>query len=347
MEREYDELRRQQERLKQELKSKRDAVRDTSFEAVVKRQNLVPLSNTAYKPRTRRILRGHLGKVYAVQWAQDSNHLVTASQDGKLIVWSAATGSKLHAIPLRSSWVMTCAYSPSGSLVASGGLDNMCSVFNLRSNEIPIQCKRELSGHTGYLSCCRFVTDDRILTSSGDMTCGLWDVETGQFIGDFAGHTGDVMSLSVGPTQQTFLSGGCDATVKLWDIRSNSCMQTFHGHDSDVNAVSFFPNGYAFGTGSDDASCRLFDIRSDQEMIKLASPQISCGITSVAFSKSGRLLFAGYDDYNCHAWDTLRGEHVYTLAGHANKVSCLGVSPDGSALCTGSWDTSLKIWLIN
>ncbi|ETN85883.1 hypothetical protein NECAME_06197, partial [Necator americanus] len=29
----------------------------------------------------------------------------------------------VHAIPLRSSWVMTCAYAPSGSFVACGGND--------------------------------------------------------------------------------------------------------------------------------------------------------------------------------------------------------------------------------
>ena len=34
--------------------------------------------------------------------------LVSASQDGKLIVWNAATENKINAIPLRSSWVMTC-----------------------------------------------------------------------------------------------------------------------------------------------------------------------------------------------------------------------------------------------
>ena len=53
-------------------------------------------------------------QVYAMDWASDSRHLVSASQDGKLIVWDAYTANKVHAIPLRSSWVMTCAYAPSG-----------------------------------------------------------------------------------------------------------------------------------------------------------------------------------------------------------------------------------------
>jgi guanine nucleotide-binding protein G(I)/G(S)/G(T) subunit beta-1 len=61
---------------------------------------------------------------------------------------------------------------------------------------------------------------------------------------------------------------------------------------------------------------------------------------------SGRILFAGYDDYNCLGWDVLGAtdKHHYQLQGHENRVSCLGVSPSGDALCTGSWDTLLKIW---
>lgn len=54
---------------------------------------------------------------------------------------------------------------------------------------------------------------------------------------------------------------------------------------------------------------------------------------------SGRLLFAGYDDFECRVWDVTRGEKVGSLVGHDNRVSCLGVSNDGISLCTGSWDS--------
>lgn len=56
---------------------------------------------------------------------------------------------QVHAIPLRSSWVMTCAYAPSGNFVACGGLDNMCSIYNLKSREGNVKVSRELSAHTG------------------------------------------------------------------------------------------------------------------------------------------------------------------------------------------------------
>ncbi|GBM29305.1 Guanine nucleotide-binding protein G(I)/G(S)/G(T) subunit beta-1 [Araneus ventricosus] len=108
--------------------------------------------------------------------------------------------------------------------------------------------------------------------------------------------------------------------------------------------LRFFPNGYAFATGSDDATCRLFDIRADQELAMYSHDNIICGITSVAFSKSGRLLLAGYDDFNCNVWDSMKAERAGVLAGHDNRVSCLGVTEDGMAVATGSWDSFLKIW---
>lgn len=74
--------------------------------------------------------------------------------------------------------------------------------------------------------------------------------------------------------------------------------------------MQFFPNGYAFATGSDDATCRLFDMRADQELAMYSHDNIICGITSVAFSKSGRLLLAGYDDFNCNVWDSMKAERA-------------------------------------
>lgn len=313
----------------------------------------VPKATIAMKQR--RILKGHFGKIYALHWsAADSRHLVSASQDGKLIIWNGFTTNKVHAIPLRSSWVMTCAYSPTGQFVACGGLDNLCSVYKMPSGNKGAESTAtgqktygELAQHEGYLSCCRFVSDEQILTSSGDSTCILWDVETKTPTSIFSDHTGDVMSVSLHDQTKAFVSGSCDATAKLWDYRQSSkqgCVKTFQGHESDINSVQFFPDGNAVGTGSDDSSCRLFDIRSYQQINKYSNDKILCGITSVAFSKTGKYLFAGYDDYNCYIWCTQTGTLIDQLVGHDNRVSCLGVTEDGKALATGSWDTLLKIW---
>jgi len=337
---EFEMLRQEADQLKVKIKREREQVKDADLHA--RATSIGQLGKITM--RTRRTLKGHLAKIYAMHWATDSRNLVSASQDGKLIVWDSYSTNKVHAIPLRSSWVMTCAYAPSGAFVACGGLDNLCSIYSLRSREGNSKISRELPGHTGYLSCCRFIDDNQIVTSSGDMTCALWDIETGQPVTQYSGHTGDVMSISLSPDSRTFVSGACDASAKLWDVRDGNCKQTLTGHDSDINAVTFFPNGYAFATGSDDYTCRLFDIRADQELSMYTHENIICGITSVAFSKSGRLLMAGYEDFNCNIWDTMKAERAGVLVGHENRVSCLGVTEDGMAVCTGSWDSFLRVW---
>eukprot|EP01117_Protostelium_nocturnum_P014603 TRINITY_DN556_c0_g1_i1.p1 TRINITY_DN556_c0_g1~~TRINITY_DN556_c0_g1_i1.p1 ORF type:complete len:348 (-),score=114.41 TRINITY_DN556_c0_g1_i1:453-1496(-) len=334
------------EELKEKVKAARETTNDTTLKEVTKDLPSLPKSE---KLKIRRTLKGHLAKIYAMHWTEEANvhHLVSASQDGKLLVWDGLTANKMFAIPLRSSWVMTCAYSPGGNFVACGGLDNICSIYSLKTRErdATIRVSKELNSHTGYISCCRFLDEKHILTSSGDMTCILWDIETGAKQAEFVDHNGDVMSLSINPADKsTFVTGACDMNAKLWDLRSKKCAQTFQGHTSDINSVHFFPNGMAFATGSDDTSCRLFDVRADRELMKYSQENASCGVTSVAFSSSGRYLFAGYDDFFCNVWDSLKGERVFNLQGHDNRVSCLGVSSDGMALCTGSWDGLLKIW---
>lgn len=168
--------------------------------------------------KTRRTLKGHLAKIYYMHWAQDKRHLVSASQDGKLIVWDAYTSNKIHAIALRSSWVMTYAYSPSGNFVACGGLDNICSIYNLRGRDGPMQPQRELSAHTGYLSCCRFINDRQILTASGDMSCMLWDIDPGVKAEEFVDHTG----MSWGKLQRSLEKGQGGGGRSAW--------QSYHDH---------------------------------------------------------------------------------------------------------------------
>uniref|UniRef100_A0A3Q3LGM9 Guanine nucleotide binding protein (G protein), beta polypeptide 2 n=1 Tax=Mastacembelus armatus TaxID=205130 RepID=A0A3Q3LGM9_9TELE len=327
---ELEQLRQEAEQLRNQIRDARKACGDSTLTQIT--AALDPVGRI--QMRTRRTLRGHLAKIYAMHWGSDSRLLVSASQDGKLIVWDSYTTNKIHAIPLRSSWVMTCAYAPSGSYVACGGLDNICSIYCLKTREGNVRVSRELPEIATHTS----------LISALSAPSALWDIETSQQTTVFSGHTGDVMSLSLSPDLRTFVSGACDASVKLWDIRDSMCRQTFTGHESDINAICFFPNGSAFATGSDDATCRLFDLRADQELSIYCHDNIICGITSVAFSRSGRLLLAGYDDFNCNIWDAMKGDRAGVLAGHDNRVSCLGVTDDGMAVCTGSWDSFLKIW---
>uniref|UniRef100_A0A2K5L1U8 G protein subunit beta 5 n=6 Tax=Cercopithecidae TaxID=9527 RepID=A0A2K5L1U8_CERAT len=189
-------------------------------------------------------------------------------------------------------------------------------------------------------------TTNKILTASGDGTCALWDVESGQLLQSFHGHGADVLCLDLAPSEtgNTFVSGGCDKKAMVWDMRSGQCVQAFETHESDINSVRYYPSGDAFASGSDDATCRLYDLRADREVAIYSKESIIFGASSVDFSLSGRLLFAGYNDYTINVWDVLKGSRVSILFGHENRVSTLRVSPDGTAFCSGSWDHTLRVW---
>lgn len=120
---------------------------------------------------TKKDLKGHINKVNSVHFAGDSRHCVTGSLDGKLIIWDTWTGNKVQVIPLRSSWVMSVAFADSGNYVACGGMDNMCTVYDLNNRDATGAAKivRELAGYEGFLSSCRFLDDKQLITGSGDM----------------------------------------------------------------------------------------------------------------------------------------------------------------------------------
>ncbi|KPM08154.1 WD domain containing protein 3 [Sarcoptes scabiei] len=350
-----DSLRKELERLKLRL--------EDELSSAASRIENVPILNI--KPR--RHLKGHVGKVLCCNWSNDNRRIVSSSQDGRVIVWDAFTATKEHTITTPTTWVMSTAYAPSGNLIACGyklkkncseieiecyffvsGLDNKVTVYPLIYNDEDIASKKKSVGtHTSYMSCCLFPgSDQQILTGSGDSTCSLWDVECASLIQSFHGHSGDVMSLDISPSEisNTFVSAGCDRQALIWDLRSGQCVQSFEGHDADINCVKYYPSGDAIITGSDDATCRLFDLRADREVAVYSKKSIIFGVNSVDFSISGRLLFAGYNDYTINVWDTLKCNRLCVLYGHENRVTCIRVSMDGTALASSSWDFSLKIW---
>lgn len=133
---------------------------------------------------------------------------------------------------------------PGGDLnivfICCRGLDNKVTVYPLhQEDEVSIR-KKTVATHTSYMSCCVFPnSDQQILTGSGDSSCALWDVESGQLLQSFIGHSSDVMSVDLAPSEtgNTFVSGSCDKLVFIWDMRTGQCVQSFEGHQSDVNSV--------------------------------------------------------------------------------------------------------------
>jgi WD40 repeat protein len=67
-------------------------------------------------------------------------------------------------------------------------------------------------------------------------------------------------------------------------------------------------------------------------------------IRSVAFSPSGELLAAGYDDHTVGLWRVSDYSQVRTLKGHTSSVRSVMFAPSGGLMASGSEDETVRLW---
>ncbi|MFV9504686.1 MAG: WD40 repeat domain-containing serine/threonine protein kinase [Oscillochloridaceae bacterium umkhey_bin13] len=70
-------------------------------------------------------------------------------------------------------------------------------------------------------------------------------------------------------------------------------------------------------------------------------------IRSLAFSPSGELLAAGYEDHTVGMWRMSDYSHLATLRGHFSGVRSVRFAPKGGLLASGSDDETVRLWQVS
>jgi WD40 repeat protein len=111
--------------------------------------------------------------------------------------------------------------------------------------------------------------------------------------------------------------------------------------DKPVLAATFSPDGAHIATGSEDQFVHLWDARGGTELRRIkceAGP-----VNDVAFTPAGtRLIFACGS--KAEIIDAGSGKSLFELAGHADEVSSVAVSANGTLIVTGSNDHTARVW---
>jgi len=81
------------------------------------------------------------------------------------------------------------------------------------------------------------------VSSGGDQTIRLWDIETRQAAGVLNGHRLEVWRLALAPDGRTIFSGCKDGSVKLWDLAMVDQHRDHGVVPMRVNAWCFAPDG--------------------------------------------------------------------------------------------------------
>ncbi len=256
---------------------------------------------------------GRASRTFTLGSDSTITNTVEVSIGPKLVTFHAVGISpyQITAIQAHADDVYSVAFSPDGTILASGGSEGW--------NE--------------------------------DGTVKLWDVATKQNTATFVGHTDDVTSVAFSPDGTTLASGSGDNTVKVWDVATKQNIATLKGHTDAVTSVAFSPDGTQLASASlyfsffnanlDDGTVELWDVATKQN---IATLQVIA--TSVAFSPDGTLLASGTLDGTVELWDVATKQNIATLQGHTYWVWSVAFSPDGKTLASGALGeaATIKLW---
>ncbi|WP_242045546.1 MULTISPECIES: WD40 repeat domain-containing protein [unclassified Calothrix] len=173
----------------------------------------------------------------------------------------------------------------------------------------------------------------------------LWQIDDGQPILTFKGHTGFVRSVAFSPDGQTLASGSVDKTIKLWSVNDGKCIQTLQGHSDRVESVAYSPNGQLIVSGSYDQNLRIWSANTGQ-CVQIFQGH-SNEIWSVAFSPDSQTVASASYDQTVRLWSMSDGKCLQVLYGHTDKLRSVAFSPDGQMLASASYDQTVRIWSVN
>ena len=121
------------------------------------------------------------GRIGTLAVSPDGNWIATGSPGTDAQVWDSHSGTQVGA-PLAGhvAEVSAAAFSPSGDPLATGDDRGHIRLWRKTRPAGDWTLAHELRGHSRSITALRFTPDgQRLVSASGDHTCGQWDVATG------------------------------------------------------------------------------------------------------------------------------------------------------------------------
>ncbi len=296
------------------------------------------------------------GRLGTLAVSPDGDSIATGSPGTEVQIWDSHSGDALSE-PLRghSATVSAAAFSPSGDLLATGDDNGNIRLWQKSGTSNNWTLAHELHGHNRSITALRFTPDgQRLVSSSGDHTCGQWDVATGEEIRTLVlKHPDYVTTLDLSSDGTLALTSCDDGVARLWRLVDAQLLEEVKSPGKPFTALSFAPDGRSAvatdnldrkvyrwplpATASDAASASAAPLET-----LLDFEQIGGIVWSAIYSNDGKqLLTIGGNDASLWSLDTRRPTMRFSPHG---AIASAALSPDGKLLVTGSWDHSAKIW---
>jgi len=295
-----------------------------------------------------RFLDGHTRAVLRVAFSQDGNMILSASQDGTVKQWDAATGNLKRTINLwndfgyeasgqnRDLEVWSMAFSPDQTMLAAGSLDGTLSLWNLTTGKPGTVLKE----HAGSISNISFSPNGILLASSSSKgELFVWDVNSGKQLAKLTVE-GQIQALSFSPDGATLAYGGVPMTTRLWDTASGQERIELADH-AGVLSMAFSPDGRKLTSAGFNGTVQIWDDKSASSKI---FKEHADWITKMAYSPDGKILSTYAWDGTLRLWETATGVQIAGVSAHTSPVTSVAFSPDGKMLASGGEDNMVRLW---
>lgn len=141
----------------------------------------------------------------------------------------------------------------------------------------------------------------------------LWELESGDIVGTFAGietQEGDDSFNGLAVTSDFVFACGESANkkaypVRVWNRENGVLVHSFEGHSKEVNCISISPDGKMAASGGKDRIAILWDVESGTE-IRICDDHES-SIEAISFSADGDMILTGGFDCTVRLWDVSNG----------------------------------------
>jgi len=200
----------------------------------------------------------------------------------------------------------------------STGWDKTCRQGDYDGNEI--KC---FSGHETAVEAVSISPDGQhISTGAWDSSCFIWEIESGNVVGQMRSCTAPVRDLSLSPDADSLLTCG-NQTLKQWDLRTGKVIDLkFEGLES-INSVAYEPNGYTAAITGSNGIAIIFDVKTGKERYRYEHKPIA---TIAAFSTDGSILAIGGIDGSITLHDLILHRYVRNIKEDLYGISSMAIS---------------------
>jgi WD40 repeat protein/DNA-binding XRE family transcriptional regulator len=286
---------------------------------------------------------GQTAQINRVSVSRDGRYVLSAAFEGRLMLWDATTGEKLHEL-VGHQISANGGFTPDGRYVVSWGKDKTIRVWDVETGEelrqYPIPMPDADTTWGGAVS----PDGKRVLISSSDKVLREFDVQTGKLLFQFPTPEDTSLGISYSPDGRFIFVGGKDKIGRLWDAQTGLQVQAFTGHTEQIYRAAFSPDGKYVLTGSSDKTARLWDVQTGQQVHVFSGH--TDAVFGVAYSPDGKFVLTGGagDDRTAILWDAQSGQEVRRFKRRTSEVTSVAYSPDGKYVLTGGSDGTLVAW---